>query len=59
MEFGRVGMAHRAVGADLPDDQLRMDGDRVGVEPGQFLGRVLAADAAVDDRELRARAAPC
>ncbi len=57
VEFGRVGMAHRAVGSDLPDDQLRMNGDHVGVEAGQFLGRVLSADSSINDRELSAGSA--
>ena len=55
VKFKAVGVAHRAVRADLPDHQLRMDRDDIGVETGQFLGRILPANAAVDDGEMRGR----
>ena len=51
-ERRRVGVAQRAVGADLPDHKLRPHRQHIGVQPGQFLRGILSADAAIDHRDM-------
>ena len=49
---GRIDVVQQIVGADLPDDEIGMIGDHVGVDPLERRARDLAADAAIEDADL-------
>ena len=53
LEYLGVRMAQHAVGADLPDDERRAHRERVPIDARDLLGRVLPADAAVDNGNVR------